>query len=35
MHASGVHSTVAAVLLGFAVPVLRSQAAGGPDAGPD
>ena len=34
MHASGVHATVAGVLLGFAVPVLRSQAAGGPDAGP-
>ncbi|HEX8510098.1 MAG TPA: Na+/H+ antiporter NhaA [Propionibacteriaceae bacterium] len=34
IHASGVHATVAGVLLGFAVPVLRSQAAGGPDAGP-
>ncbi|MGB3370507.1 MAG: Na+/H+ antiporter NhaA [Rhodococcus sp. (in: high G+C Gram-positive bacteria)] len=34
MHESGVHATVAGVLLGFAVPVLRSQAAGGPDAGP-
>ena len=34
VHASGVHATVAGVLLGFAVPVLRSQAAGGPDAGP-
>ncbi len=34
MHASGVHATVAGVLLGFAVPVLRSHAAGGPDAGP-
>ncbi|MCZ4499696.1 MAG: Na(+)/H(+) antiporter NhaA [Marmoricola sp.] len=34
MHASGVHATVAGVLLGFAVPVLRSQAAGGPEAGP-
>jgi len=34
MHASGVHATVAGVLLGFAVPVLRSRAAGGPDAGP-
>ncbi len=33
MHASGVHATVAGVLLGFAVPVLRSQAAGGPQAG--
>jgi NhaA family Na+:H+ antiporter len=34
MHASGVHATVAGVLLGFAVPVIRSSAAGGPDAGP-
>ncbi len=34
MHASGVHATVAGVLLGFAVPVLRSAKAGGPDAGP-
>jgi NhaA family Na+:H+ antiporter len=34
MHASGVHATVAGVLLGFAVPVIRSAAAGGPDAGP-
>jgi Na+:H+ antiporter, NhaA family len=34
MHASGVHATVAGVLLGFAVPVIRSDAAGGPDAGP-
>jgi NhaA family Na+:H+ antiporter len=34
VHASGVHATVAGVLLGFAVPVLRSEAAGGPDAGP-
>jgi len=34
MHASGVHATVAGVLLGFAVPVLRSRAAGGPAAGP-
>jgi NhaA family Na+:H+ antiporter len=32
--ASGVHATVAGVLLGFAVPVVRSQRAGGPDAGP-
>jgi NhaA family Na+:H+ antiporter len=34
MHASGVHATVAGVLLGFAVPVIRSQQAGGPGAGP-
>lgn len=34
VHASGVHATVAGVLLGFAVPVIRSQQAGGPDAGP-
>ena len=34
VHESGVHATVAGVLLGFAVPVIRSKAAGGPDAGP-
>ncbi len=34
VHESGVHATVAGVLLGFAVPVVRSQAAGGPEAGP-
>ncbi|OQO93948.1 Na+/H+ antiporter NhaA [Saccharomonospora piscinae] len=34
VHESGVHATVAGVLLGLAVPVIRSQAAGGPDAGP-
>nr|MBW4095619.1 sodium:proton antiporter [Acidobacteriota bacterium] len=34
VHASGIHATVAGVLLGFAVPVLRSAKNGGPDAGP-
>ncbi|BBX07288.1 Na(+)/H(+) antiporter NhaA [Mycolicibacterium aichiense] len=34
VHESGVHATVAGVLLGFAVPVMRSAAAGGPEAGP-
>lgn len=34
VHASGIHATVAGVLLGFAVPVLRRRTDAGPTAGP-
>ncbi|WP_438612528.1 Na+/H+ antiporter NhaA [Kocuria oxytropis] len=34
VHEAGIHATVAGVLLGFAVPVIRSRAGGGSEAGP-
>ena len=34
VHASSIHATVAGVLLGFAIPVIRSKSSGGPEAGP-
>lgn len=34
LHASGIHATIAGVVLGFAVPVIRSATRGGSEAGP-